>query len=651
MNIASVNINFSNIRSNFFQIDVLYLLFIALIFILFSSFNIHGSSVGMLSNYYGYENDSDLLLFTPRYIRSDEWLGVVSERVSSSILDESLIVDSIGMGQKTSAVYDVPVRHWRQLFSIPTLPFHIFSTTTAFSASWWLASYLLILSSYLFLSLFTKNKILAIFGSLIFYFSPFLLWWNISHLVAYVLFSFYFFVKFSSLYIDGLKLKATVYLAFALYFAFAFAISLYPPFQIPLIYTLAILFIGIHFSKYKLMHLTTPLAGLFFIIITLIFGLSSYYLSFRQEIEATMNTSYPGERFETGGGINATRLISGFYDLQLQDDIKITNFHTNQSETSSFMFFFLPILAVMMSSEIYKIINRKKVDFVAVSLILSTLLIFGYIFIGFPSVISRFTFFYLVTSKRAFIALGVINISSIIYYLSSYRSGKYPRYVGVLISIFLFLSVLFYGFWLKDKYPFYIQSDLKIILISLFAGISSVLLLFQKSKLFISSFLLFSIISTYRIQPVYKGLDILLNSDLANKVNEIDISENNNSIWIVYDSNVYSSVIQANGVQSLGGIHMYPQYEMWKYFDDDGSDKEIWNRYANVAFQYSPNIDEVFISSPQADAVLIKINPCHPVLKELGVSHIVSGNQLSDRCLNYLSSTTDPNALNIYEIN
>lgn len=90
---------------------------------------------------------------------------------------------------------------------------------------------------------------------------------------------------------------------------------------------------------------------------------------------------------------------------------------------------------------------------------------------------------------------------------------------------------------------------------------------------------------------------------------------------------------------------------MWKYFDNDGSDKEIWNRYANVAFQYAPNIDDVFISSPQADAVVIKINPCHPVLKELGVSHIASGNQLSDRCLNYLSSTTDPNALNIYEIN
>src|ERR1700739_4063629 len=76
-------------------------------------FKINGSSIGIYHEFfYGGSKDSNLILGTPRSIRSDEWVVNTQMTIAQKNAGYPRINKNIGNGQDMSVILDVPYKEW-----------------------------------------------------------------------------------------------------------------------------------------------------------------------------------------------------------------------------------------------------------------------------------------------------------------------------------------------------------------------------------------------------------------------------------------------------------------------------------------------------------------------------------------------------------
>ena len=126
---------------------------------------------------------------------------------------------------------------------------------------------------------------------------------------------------------------------------------------------------------------------------------------------------------------------------------------------------------------------------------------------------------------------------------------------------------------------------------------------------------------------IYKGLDILINTPLANYISAE--SERDDSYWVVYGDHGLAQYALANNAKILNGVHIYPQFQIWKILDPQGEYKDVYNRYAHIIvseYTEGEELTKLIVN----DALEININPCDERLKKLGVKYILSNIVLSN---------------------
>jgi hypothetical protein len=242
------------------------------------------------------------------------------------------------------------------------------------------------------------------------------------------------------------------------------------------------------------------------------------------------------------------------------------------------------------------------------------------------------------------LALGFVNFFLIIYYLYrlKFKLTLDFKIVAGLLSLSVFLLILWIGFYLKAGWPVFISSNLKIYLIALAAGVLMALLLFRQRIAFLVLFLAFSLATSYRVNPLYHGLEPLLSSDLSIAVKQIRAADQRNGVWVVYDTLITSQYLAANGVQVVGGTYDYPNLEFWRKFDPNGSSNDIYNRYAHVVFRPADG-DAASFTLLQADVFAVNVNPCSIILRDLDVEYYVFSEQVSYPCLSLVKAIDFPN--------
>ena len=106
----------------------------------------HGSSVGSYQSiFHGPEaEDPNLLLNTPKPIRSDEWFVNTQIALAQRYNNFEQVNELIGEGTDVSVLVDVPYRDWSIIFKPHHLGYFVFSFTTAFALSWWLMAFVLL---------------------------------------------------------------------------------------------------------------------------------------------------------------------------------------------------------------------------------------------------------------------------------------------------------------------------------------------------------------------------------------------------------------------------------------------------------------------------------------------------------------------------
>lgn len=481
----------------------------------------------------------------------------------------------------------------------------------AFAFSWWLPNFLMMMAVYFFIFHISKSIFLSISSSLMFFFTPFNHWWSfqLAFYLGYGLFFLLFFIKS----LENKKVKSFLLLIISLYFFICYVFITYPPFQIATFYVLFSFLLGYLISKKILFNKKTIIYGLIIFLLTS-FIIAVFYFEFKDIIKIIRNTVYPGKRFVANTLGDFLFLINGFYNIQLLDDVKGTGPFTNQSEASNFFlisFFALPIYWLI----IFDQIRKKKIDYIFLLLNLVFFILLLWFLFPIPSLIAKISLLYLVLQNRTIIGIGIVSYLLMFYYLAKIKPKKdfFYFYLTLLCTLIIFFVNLYLGFWFKFNYPVFIQNSFKIILISLISSFLMYFLLIQKTKLFLILLLIFSFFSTYRVNPLYRGLDPLINTPLAKELRKIDKDYGGKYRWLLYGSIYLENYFIANGLKSLNGTYFYPQFSLWHKFDKERKYENIYNRYVHVTLLDDPTKEKFILHSP--DHFSFNLNPCENKIK------------------------------------
>lgn len=625
---------------------------IFIFFIFFSALKVNNSSVGMFCEYepIGCPEETTVFNTQSRPIRSDEWLVSTPLLLAQNIDNDKAHTNLIGLETAIPFLHESVYWNWSALFKpfvLPTLFFDVEPTITfiRFGPIIALAAVAFLLFKQLGISTFNSAALAAAL-----LFTSFIQWWSAFLVITYplllLLISFWWLSKKKS----NIVLKALLLILCVFVMSFNLHI-LYPPYQIPLFLLCLFICIGAllekKYFKEKKRLIATVLIVLTAVIISgLLF--MQYLATFSQELHAVQNTSYPGQRISTGGSFPLFRVFSGFYDIQLLDDAKPMGV-INQSEAAGFFTIFLFLLPVIGVNEYITRKKYKKNDWLILSLVAYILFIAGWMLLGYPSWLAKYTLLERVPVARANIGLGIAGFLLTILYVFRYKVYIPNAWWKYCLGFAGFITILLTGLYLRTTFPLYIQSLPKIILISSISAFLILSAICQWKKTFATTLLLWSIVTAGTVHPIRRGLDPITDSQFIQQV--IDINQNSPAKWAVYNSRFLSPLLYANGIQSATGVYVYPQKDWWMLFDKDAANRDIWNRYAHMYFVEPDDAHDESIRFKllATDFFVISISPCNALFDTLDIIYLVSNTPLNGECLVSLKDSHYHHNIYIYQ--
>lgn len=629
---------------------------LVLIFLIGVIFKIHGYSITMWHEYIDGSEKKEILLGKDRPIRSDDWAVEIPLMLSQLSHQPKfpLINTNIGTGMNMMTHSKVAILHPITIFRPSVWGFFI-GPGYGLSWMWWTMVIGLFYVYFLIFMIISKNQFtISLGGSVFLLFSSFFQFWSF-HKSEIPIFMGLSGISCIYLLVHSNKkivIAHTILLGWALScFALHF---IYPAHQVPCAYLLIFMIFGILLNRYPLSEILHKIYfRMGYVIISLgivIIAMTIFYVDAKQVIEVMKKTEYPGNRFCTGGDYLLWSLFKhNFLSLAFVTNLSDINWNQlgNICEGSSFIFVFPP----MSFWVIWNLVFHKKMDdkFTLAVLIYCSLMII-FLVVGFPAIISKYSLFYLVTSNRAIIGLGIANALVLVSFLSQQiiSANRLERFI---IS-FLWTSLLFYsGLGLVKNFDLI---SIKFILpVSVINGVISYYLFdISRKKEIICMLAGISFFAGSWFNPiVVDGTSFIYNNELSKKIIAIDHAARQQSHWVIFSDWVTPNLFRMIGVNAINGTHNYPLFSLWKELDKDGKYFREYNRYGQVRF--NPSEDEIpVIHSPSPDVLAVNVNPCSPILDKLGITHILVKGQntlLFDNCVK-LQQIFNDKGVQIYKV-
>lgn len=649
---------------NFINSIWLFPAIMTLLLIVLSALQINGSSMGVYYQMlYGKQTDPALMYGQPQSIRSDEWIVGTQKLIGQDNNGYKPINNNVGNAEDETIMIDVPTRDWSTIFKPHDLAFLILPFDNAYAFRWWVMSYFLVVSCYFFiLTLIPKKRLLASLLSLAFLFSPFFQWWYLYGTLASVYYCLFGAAVFAKLLHSKKQLHTYLWSLATIYLSVCFIMVLYPPFQIPCALVLAVFALGYYLDSRKYIDKTVLRRNIIYFFCAILISISIIGVYVYQKydiIETIQNTAYPGQRVIKSGGYNIEHLLSSNLSPLFQ---KITTANgyarvdigaTNQSESSNFILI-MPFLLTPMLYLWYKNYKQnKKINYIVLTMSTLLAILLAWLFVPGIDFIGKITLLDKVPHPRLLIGIGFINLVLIAGFIKLYNNQK--EYFSFAISaIYSLLIVIFYlivDFHVMQKFPTFVDFNNAVIL-ALPIALIIFLMMRKYFTLAIIGLLLFSVFSTFHINPIYQGTSVLTKTPISQAIKEIGKSSNKR--WVSEDI-ILENFATMNGVRSLSGVYIYPQLELWRDFGDN--QKDIYNRYAHVNFNFDRDINNYTppsIALVGPDQFRVKIKPCDQILNSKDVGFLITSNPFSEGeapCAVLVKSITYPTAtFNIYRL-
>jgi hypothetical protein len=625
---------------------------VILLVIILTVTKISGTSLGIYQSYlYGDgSKDSNLLYGHPQGIRSDEWLVTSQLTIAQHENDYTQTNQNFIENKNMSILSDVPYLDWSLLFKPQNLGFFIIPFEQAFALRWWFLLAVLLISAYYFtLKLIPRKIVLAILSAIIVSFSPFVFWWYQTGTLGSLAYGFLILCLIMNL-LDAGQRKFTgrvskkAYLlvnsAALSYAATAFAFLLYPPFQIPVALVIAFFSIGYTLNKRSSiagndwLKLLAPIIGAS--IVSVLFCL--LFVATRMDaIKATTETVYPGNRESASGGYSVKQLFVSYLQPQLQREDRGAHYIQNQSESSNFIllptFFLIPSIAVF----IWLYRKRNTFDWVLLFIILCNLLFLAHLFIPLASPITHLFLLGMVPQTRLLIGLGFVGIILVIYLIKLLGQSFQPTKKIALIIIayavaYLGISIAA-GIATSQLYPKFISSTPLIILLACALVIPQALIILGKYRLGLGLLAIFSLLSVFQINPLYRGLGPIYDSEVTRTIKAISTEQD---VWGAVDQIQIENLPQLSDRRALSGVSTYPSVNFWEDHTQENQ-SSIYNRYAHIVIT-SNDTSELELIQP--DLFLVSGACTRKIVME--IDYLVSTTPLNQTCQKLVKTVSYP---------
>ncbi|WP_421827988.1 DUF7657 domain-containing protein [Larkinella sp.] len=626
------------------------------LFLLLTLAKIHYSSLPYWNQVIpdGSDPKRGLISGKPRPIRMDEWAAMVPFTLSQANQDYPVENMAIG-GEKPALVLYLPVKHFIMLFRPDYWGFFI---STDFGLSWrWNFMLLgsLIVTTLLFLILTRNNFWVSVCGAVWLLLSPGFAWWSFSLLTSMISGGL---LLISSLYLFYAQKRSTLIWAGLLFVwsLIAYALNLYPPYQVSIGYLLVFILIGFVASNFRREQLFSQLgskAVAFAVAFALIgFVLYQYYVEAKATIDVMSQTVYPGKRSETGGTGFIANWFSEYYAGWLLDDQRFPKGWLNICELSHFVTF-TPVIAVCMG---FYFVTFRKIDPLLTLVLLYVVLLWIWIEVGYPAGLAKLTLMDMSPTRRTQIPFGIGNVVLAVLYLGYIQDKKIalkPVISGLLVVGVVAFMV--YAAWLNlnDSDGFYKAHQL-FLPTAFFLALNFLMLpvsTFRYKEGVIGLVLVLFSLPNLGINPVSKGTAPLTQHVLYQKIRAIH-ERDPTARWVVLGSQYITYLVTATGVNQLSGIKYLPDFKTMRVLDPTAKRDSAYNRYAHTVYStYIDGRDSIVIQNTFEDGYQVALDPCSPRLKKLNTKYFVfdrTPQAVETRCLKLVDKL---GSVEIYRIN
>ena len=596
-----------------------------LIVLLFTAGKINGSSISQIFAYLpGY--DGTAAFGEPRGEHSDEWAVFTAMAISQERNDYGYY-SSLYRGTDTdmAVIYGQPVRDPVTLFR-PFLLVYLFAGTEYGLAFYWTARIivLFLVSFEMGLLVFEKDKKLSLILALLLSCAPVIQWWNsVNGICELFIFSQLAILAFDRyLKADSRDWRRKIPLALLIaWCAGCFIMVLYPAWQITMGYLLLVFLIWVMVKNRKNFHFSrTDALGIGIFLAVMAALLFHFYHRSGETISSIMNTVYPGEREETGGGFDVFPTLFAEWTDFFSPYSSILKFASQNVENSR-IFDFFPIGIVL---SVYSMVTKKKKNFLMILLLALDAVFLSFLLFKWPLWLAKVTLFSNVITNRATLAFGAINLFLLLISVHELRG----RHFGFIIKLILILcGILMSGMTFsyfgagKFMYLWLIVAAAAAVLCCIFFRISS-----EKG---VNSFLIYVLVLSIgcglTVNPIQIGISDLMNNDLVSEIETIN--DKKEGKWVVSGfSFAMNNIPTIVGASTLNSTAEYPNFEMWKILDPSGSHSDDYNRYLHLMIDITDTPEpEYELLQPDELNLTLDIQS----LKKIGTTYILSGYDLS----------------------
>lgn len=604
-----------------------YLIAITL-FVLCVWLKLNGSSIAMWSQYIntGESINSGLVFGMPRAIRSDEWALYTPMALSQyHNLSGSFpyFSDTVrAASTDVFLVYGQPVKEIAIIFRPFQIGYLFLDPGRGLSFFWYGRLIALFMVTFEFGMLITKSKKrLSFILSMLISLSPIIQWWfSINGLVEMIIFGQLALIIINKYIKEANYIKKSFYMIVLVVCAGGYILTFYPSWQISLFYVFLAVFIWIIWDNYGKIKLSyKDFIIIIFGIILLSISMLHVLIKSQDTINIIMNTAYPGNRFETGGG-EIKRFFN--YAVNMFLPYKSSGLPTNMCEMAVFMDFF-PLGIIL--AVIVMFIEKNK-DKLLIVLLSCDLLLTMWCIIPFPKILAKLSLLSNSQPGRAFVAVGFINLLVLIRAIALKEKILNKKIVAVITGIMAFVIVIS----AKLSYRDYFNKKMMLISFVFLCGTYIFFTAYESKKIRSMGTILcicLICISGAMVNPIQKGVEVIYQSSLINAIS--DINKDEPGKWIVEGMN-YPQInypIMA-GASTINSTNVYPDLERWRKFDLDGVNDNIYNRYAHINIYLNNQNTTTFIEGEAPDTFSINLNVKD--LKELDVKYIFTQNNIED---------------------
>ncbi|MEP7015577.1 MAG: hypothetical protein ABI925_09065 [Verrucomicrobiota bacterium] len=589
-------------------------------------FKLNGSSVGIWDDLYGHgsKTSKSLLLFKPQKVRSDEWQVWTPAALSQSRQSPAFPIENFSLGGgRAPLLLNLPVAYYTTLFRPQLWGFFLFDFERGFSFAWCAKIFGLLLATGWFLQqLGVRSRGLILFGSIWVFLG--LQWWFSSPAMVPEMFATWAICTGCAIQFLGQTNRwrlACAFVAFV-YCGINFVLCMYPPLQVPLLFSMLAIFIGVLFERRHKGEtcsvrraIVLLCAGLVLIAVILV----PFWIDIRSTLELVSHTVYPGARRNIGGTFSFFELFSGIASFFQTEKAFPTVFPNICAAQYSFPLWPLIVVALIVARFRHGI--EISPLFISLAVLIAILAI--YCVVPLPNWLLRVTLLSVSHPLGAMGAIGLANGCMACLFLDRYRTRIFTSLMGFTAALGFCTSIVIL-LWTAILHHPGLFPERRQIVLSLLASAAIVVLFFWERRRSWLPATLIALVATTTIwiNPVMSGLSPLVDSPVFKEIDKIRAADPK-AKWLVYYGLELSEFVRATGANVIGGTKIVPDLELMHLLDPENRAVSIYNRYAHVLCRLPASPGERGFTLLENDLYVLEIDPDLEALEKIGCRYFV----------------------------